>query len=176
MDLQKWYKEKRCIVGDGIVLHPITEADVDDIFANFTKPVTKYMYPAAPKDKSETEAFVYGAVRGWQCGIETVFIIRDKEGGFIGCVGLHGILCGHPEIGIWTSEKVRGHGYGKQAVELAVKFGREMLKPDYFVYPVDHRNGPSRRIPLSMNGKAMREFTYENKSGDTLEMIEYWID
>lgn len=176
MELREWYKEKRCIIGEGIVLYPITEKDTDDIFVNFTEPVTLYMYPAAPKVKTETEAFVHGAIRGWQCGIEAVFIIRDSTGGFIGCVGLHGVQGGHPEIGIWTSEKVRGHGYGKQAVELAVEFGRAHLNPAYFVYPVDHRNQASRRIPLSMNGRAMREFTYENKSGKILEMIEYWID
>lgn len=175
MNIKAWYENKLVINGDGIVLTPICEADIDDVFENFTNVVTTYMYPSTPKQKTETEAYVKHAINGWITENEMTFIIRSPLGEFIGCAGIHDISTGHPELGIWTKHAAHGHGYGKQAITLLVNFGWENLSIDYFVYPVDHRNGASKRIPLALHGQCQKTYAYVNGNGKTLEIEEYWI-
>ena len=157
-------------------MRPIDEADIDDVFQHFTRKVTTYMYPPTPTKREDTAAFIHHAMKAWENAIDATFIIRDEQGQFVGCCGMHNIPSHTPEVGIWLSEDQWGHGYGKQAVELVIAFTAQHLEPEYVLYPVDHRNVASRRIPLSLGGVAKREFTYTNGNGDTLEMIDYWID
>ncbi|MBR4878690.1 MAG: GNAT family N-acetyltransferase [Clostridia bacterium] len=157
-------------------LVPLTLNNISEVFESFTYDVTKYMYPSAPKEIAESEAFVKTTLGKMEKGREIVFAIRNKENDeFYGLVGIHNITSGAPEIGVWTKTAVHGKGYGFEAVSRIIAHTREHIPFEHIIYPVDKRNYPSRRIPILHGGVAMKEYNMVNLNGDTLEIIEYWI-
>ena len=157
-------------------LIPLDEGNIPEVFESFTEDVTTYMFPSAPKHISETEAFVNTTLSKMEKGKEIVFAIRLKENDeFIGLGGIHNIPSGSPEIGIWTKKASHGNGYGFEAVSRLISHIRQALPYDHIIYPVDKRNYPSRRIPIMHGGQLVKEYEVVNLSGNTLEIVEYWI-
>ena len=169
-------KSKTVLESERLRLVPLTTDNVSEVFNSFTPDITTYMFPAAAKDISETEAFVNTTLDKMAKGKEIVYAVRIKETDeFIGLGGIHNIKSGCPEIGIWTKKTSHGNGYGFETVSRLIAYIRECIPFDHILYPVDRRNYPSRRIPMLHGGKAMKEYNITNMSGDTLEIIEYWI-
>ena len=169
-------KAETVLESERLRLVPLSNKNISEVFYSFTPDITTYMFPAAAKDIGETEAFVNTTLDKMAKGREIVYAVRIKETDeFIGLGGIHNIKSGCPEIGIWTKKSSHGNGYGFETVSRLIAHIRECIPFDHILYPVDRRNYPSRRIPMLHGGKAMKEYNITNMSGDTLEIIEYWI-
>ena len=169
-------KPETVLESERLRLVPLSNKNISEVFYSFTPDITTYMFPAAAKDIGETEAFVNTTLDKMAKGREIVYAVRIKETDeFIGLGGIHNIKSGCPEIGIWTKKSSHGNGYGFETVSRLIAHIRECIPFDHILYPVDRRNYPSRRIPMLHGGKAMKEYNITNMSGDTLEIIEYWI-
>lgn len=157
-------------------LQPISMKYRIDIFSEFTEEITRYMHPRSPKDISETEAFIKGAIVDLKAGINLVFAILNKESQeFLGCAGIHGINCKNPELGIWLKKAAHGNKYGLEAITGIKNWADENLEYEYLLYPVDRANIASRKIPEFLGGKIFREYNKVNRSGNILHIVEYRI-
>jgi hypothetical protein len=50
-------------------------------------------------------------------------------------------------------------------------FISQQLYYEYFLYPVDRANTPSRKIPEALGGKVAREYEYKKMSGNILDLL-----
>lgn len=161
---------------DRLSLVPISRDHAQDIFREFTKEITTFMYPK-PADKIEdTYQFIDDAIKKNDGDEQLQMVIFNKETKeFLGCAGLHSINTRTPELGIWVKKSAHGFGYGREAMSGLEKWAQENLDFDYIKYPVDKRNIPSRKIPESLGGVVALEFKQKNMSGDELDEVEYRI-
>ena len=164
------------IIKDNIKLRPITADDKDDIFAEFTKDIVTYMYPPVPKNIDETQDFIESSVAAMEAGFNIQLCITEKDSGeFLGCVGLHRIDLKVPEFGIWLKKSAHGRNIGKKSIKMLYDFACENLSHDYYKYPVDKRNIPSRKIPESLGGEIKEYETHERPVGEPLDIAVYYI-
>ena len=89
-----------------------------------------------------------------QRGEELVCAVLDRNSGrFLGCAGLHELNAPAPELGIWIAVEAQGAGRGSEAVRALMQWGSHRRKKiDFFRYPVDRANLPSRRIAGNLGG------------------------
>lgn len=161
---------------DRLKLKPISMAYKEEIFSEFTEDITKYMSPQSPQHISETEAFIETAILDLEQGNDLRLVILKKDSEeFLGCVGLHGMFGKTPEFGIWLKKTAHGHKYGLEAITGIENWAEQNLDCEYFLYPVDRANIPSRKIPEALGGKAMREYEYKKADGNILNFVEYHI-
>jgi RimJ/RimL family protein N-acetyltransferase len=165
------------IHSERLSLVPTSEAYAHEIFAEFTPEVTAYMFPKPPEVIEETLAFLSAAREELRSGESlNVAVLARDSGEFLGCAGLHHVPSRTPELGIWIKRGAHGHGYGREAVTALAGWALANLDFDYLVYPVDRRNGASRRIPESLGGAVKAEYDKVNESGVTLDILEYRIE
>lgn len=140
--------------------------------------VTKYMNPKAQEHLDECLAFLAFAREAIEAGTDFNYIIIDKKTKeFYGCGGLGRMKERKPELGIWIKEDAHHHGYGKEAVTCIYEYASVHGDYDGFLYPVDHRNISSRKIPESLGGVSDGVIEKSiNGNGDVLELITYHID
>lgn len=157
-------------------LVPLSLDHAEAIFREFTPEVTKYMVPAPGKTVDDARAFVASSLEGLARN-ETLHlaIVHKETGDFLGCLGLHGLKTDHPELGLWTKASAWGNGYGLEAATALVRWARRNLEFDHLVYPVDRRNGPSRRIAEANDGTVTAEYKKTNQGGLERDEVEYWI-
>jgi len=159
-----------------LLLRPITGEDDREIFLNFTPRVTRFMYPASSDDIEVTRRFIAHSLKAMTEGKDLQLVITEKmTGAFVGCAGLHGLEKRTPELGIWIKEASFGLGLGREAIRGLYDWASHHLHPRAFLYPVDKRNGPSRKIPLSLGGRAVSEEICLTPDGRTLELVNYLI-
>lgn len=159
-----------------LILKPITDNDRYDIFKYFDHDVTRYMYPKPAQDISETDAFIKSSVDKYEQGKEIVFVARLKDTDeFIGCMGIHHLDTKTPEFGIWIKKEAHHHGFGFEGIKKIYDDIQSKYDHDYFIYPVDFRNIPSRNIPELMGGIPSKRYQIENSQGFMLDIIEYFI-
>ena len=162
------------IESERLRLLSLTDRYTESIFRHFTPAVTRYMLPKAPTLRSETEAFVASAMRGFERGTDLHLVICQKAGDqFLGVCGLHDR--DKPELGIWLKESAQGRGYGREAIAAMVDWARQHLVFEYLIYPVDRRNTPSLKIPESLGGRVIGERTAMSQSGVQLDELVYAI-
>jgi len=159
-----------------LVLLPISQKYKEEIFREFTKEITTYMYPRPPQDIVETEEFINDSLGEIQTGNHLVLVILKKDSQeFLGCTGIHDIHSKHPELGIWLKKSAQGKGYGLEAITALKRWADENLDYEYLIYDVDKANSPSRRIPEKLGGQITREYDKTNLSGRVLYILEYKI-
>ncbi len=160
-----------------LLLQPISEPYIEEIFHAFTPQVARYMVPKAPGHIAETRAFVSKALQGMARGENLQFVILDKESGeFLGCCGLHGDGCPRtPELGIWLKVAAHGRGYGKEAITALVDWADAHLQYKYLAYPVDRENIASRKIPQALDGQIFEETHCATQDGGFLDVVIYRI-
>jgi len=164
------------IITNRLLLVPISLKYAHDVFISFDKNVTKYMYPKPAVEISETEAWIKSSIEKYEKKEEVVFAALLKDSlELIGCMGIHHIDTDTPELGIWTKMSVHGYGYGIEGMKSIIDYAKENLNFKYLIYPVDRRNLPSRNIPETFGGIVKKAYQKINASGDTLEIIEYWL-
>jgi RimJ/RimL family protein N-acetyltransferase len=165
------------IATERLILRPVTSAFTEVIFAEFTPEITKYMLPPSPQHVSETESFIVETTEKRTRGSDLVLAILDKSSNeFLGCCGLHGRESARePELGIWLKKSAHGRGFGREAVAAVRDWAERHLIVDAFVYPVDRKNIPSRKIAESLGGVIARYEPVKTMSGGELDAVIYKI-
>ena len=165
------------IKGERVRLVTISGAFEEDIFAEFTPTITRYMFPKPAGDIGETRAFIADSLQGMKEGNNVQFVIvRKDDGEFLGCCGLHGRAdVEKPELGIWLKQGAHGHGYRLEAIHTLVNWAREKIKLNGFIYPVDKNNTPSRNIPVSLGGRIIGEQVGRGLAGNVLDQVVYEV-
>jgi len=164
------------IESTNIVLKPTNLDYAEDIFRSFTPELTIYMQPKAAEKIKETIEYINGSMARNAAGGNLGLVILKKESGeFLGNAGLHHTDTKTPELGIWVKKAAHGHGYGKEAMFALKKWADDNLDYEYILYPVDHRNFASRRIPEALGGKVFREYDSIGQSGNQMHTLEYRI-
>lgn len=164
------------IESPNLIIKAISLDYASDIFKEFTPEITVYMFPKSPEKIEETIAFINSSTTENEQGASFQAVIVDKNTGeFIGCGGVHHIDTPHPEFGIWIKKSAHGHGYGKEAVLAMKTWADENLTYEYLLYPVDKANIASCRIPESMGGKIVKEYTKTGLSANILNIVEYRV-
>ena len=165
------------IKGERVRLLSISRAYERDIFEEFTSDIATYMIPKPADSIEETRAFIDASLEGFTRADNLVFVILDKQTGeFLGCCGLHGRSgVRNPEFGIWLKRSAHGRGLGREAIRTLAEWAQERMRLESFVYPVDKRNTPSRKIPESLGGVVFAEGVDEGMAGNVLEEVVYRI-
>ena len=165
------------ITGERIRLLIINSKFERDIFREFTNEVTTYMIPSPAKNIEETRNFIATSRLGIEAGYNLQFVVVSQTTGeFLGNCGLHGEnKVKTPELGIWLKKDAHGKGYGREAVRTLVDWSKKNINLDYFIYPVDRRNTPSRKIPESLGGKIIEESQIKTPIGKILDFVVYKI-
>ena len=164
------------IIDENLKLRPIVLSDKDDIFREFTEEIVTYMYPPVPKDIEETIDFVESSIATMEAGLNIQLCIVDNNTDeFLGCVGLHRIDKDIPEFGIWVKKSAQGRKIGRKSIHMLYNYACKHLNKEYFKYPVDKRNIPSRKIPESLGGEIYSYEVYERPVGDPLDTAVYHI-
>ena len=165
------------ILGPRLVLKPIAAEYATEIFQEFTPEITTYMMPRSPSHISETEQFIAEAFKQREAGTDLGFVILDKQSSeFLGMCGLHGTQDPRqPEFGIWLKKAAHGKGLGREAISVLKAWCERTLAIDAFIYPVDRRNRPSRKIPEALGAKVVSEKKEANMSGGELDELVYLI-
>jgi ribosomal-protein-alanine N-acetyltransferase len=153
-----------------------SEEFAEAIFREFTAEITEYMGPKPPDSLEETLAFIRDSRQKTGAGSQfDAAILLNETGEFLGSGGMHDVDSATPELGIWLKKRAHGNAYGLEAVTAVVGWAFENLDITYLKYPVDRRNGPSRRIPEALGGKVEAEYPWLNDSGRELDLLEYRI-
>ncbi len=164
------------IEGNRLLLKSISLAYKKPIFENFTEEITTYMYPRPPKNTAQAASFIKNSLEGMKNEHELILVILKKDSQeFLGCAGIHRINTKHPEFGIWLKQTAHRKGYGLEAITVMKNWCEDNLDCEYFTYPVDEENYPSRRIPEKLGGEIVRAYKKRNLSGRILNLLEYRI-
>jgi len=157
-------------------LRLVARADIDAIFEQFTPEVTRYMYPASPKHRGETELFVRESMEAASEGYayRAAVHLRDCDR-LIGMVGLEDVQAQVPTYGVWLGAAHHGHGYGREAVLALHDWARAHLHQPFVLYPVDRDNLPSRKIAEALGGHVACERAERSLGGRTLHLFEYHV-
>ncbi|MEJ6950510.1 GNAT family N-acetyltransferase [Natronospora cellulosivora (SeqCode)] len=159
-----------------LILVPISMEYKDNIFKEFSKEITTYMYPAPAKEISETELFIINSIKSLKGGSNLQLVILKKDTlEFLGCAGLHNINTKTPEFGIWLKKSAHGMGYGIEAITELKKWADKNIDYKYILYPVAEKNIASRKIPESLGGKIEKEYDETGLGGNSYHCIEYRI-
>ena len=160
-----------------LILVPVSEVHIKEIYENFNEQIITYMAPAAAKDIGETSEVVHRFIDQREKNTDYVYAITLKSSGeFIGVAGLHNLKNGIPELGIWTKINSHGNHYGREAIGGVIEYARS-LGIKKMLYPVDRRNIPSKKIPLFYGGKIVIDYKkVETPDGRTLEEEIYEIE
>ena len=161
---------------DRLLLKSISLRYKQQIFESFTEDITTYMYPRAAKNILETASFIKNSLEGMKNDSELILVILRKDNReFLGCAGIHHVNSEHPEFGIWLKKAAHGNGYGLETIVAMKSWCETNLDCEYFIYPVDKENYPSRRIPERLGGEVVRNYQKKNLSGRVLNIVEYRI-
>jgi RimJ/RimL family protein N-acetyltransferase len=135
------------------------------------------MYPSAPKGLYDVENFINSSLKGLKENSNLQLIIRKKDNDeFIGCAGLHNTTSEIPELGIWIKKDAFGNKFGREAISAITEWAKSNLKVKFITYPVDKDNIPSKKIPLSLGGKLIKEYEEKTPDGRILNIEEYYIE
>jgi [ribosomal protein S5]-alanine N-acetyltransferase len=159
-----------------LTLVPTSIEFAEDIFKEFTKEITTFMYPKSANKIDETLSFVKLSREKMEKGEQLQVAIVDKvTGKFIGHGGVNKLNTDTPEPGIWIKKEAHGNRYGREAVGALKEWMDKNYKYKYIMYPVDKNNIASRKIAESLGGVVEAEYKKINASGNELDMIEYRI-
>lgn len=159
-----------------LLLVSIAPAHREDIFREFTKEITVYMFPQPTGDIADINAFIEESLAEMKAGSNLQLVALDKQTKeFLGCMGLHHIDTKTPEMGIWLKKSAHGNKYGQEAMAAIKRWADAELEYDYILYPAGIYNIASRKVAESLGGKLIRQFTGKNQLGEPMEEVEYRI-
>lgn len=167
---------KNRIETERLYLRAVSYRDVVLIKREFDFDLTLYMTPAPAKTLREEFRVVRDMRRMRKKGTDYIYAVTRKDTGeFLGLCGFHGLKEAMPSFGIWIKRSAHGHGYGKEAVYGVAAEAKRLGFREVF-YPVDRRNIPSKRIPLSMGGAVRNYEESRSDTGRKLEIEFYAVD
>ncbi len=164
------------ITTDRLILRPVSMAERDSIFREFTPEITRFMMPLSAERIEDTEKFINDSKQKMANGEEVTCAVFEKSSGeFLGTGGIHRINTSTPELGIWIKKSAHGNRYGREAVAGFKKWADENLVYEYIIYPVFKENIPSRKIAESLGGKLAGESEKKTGAGVNMTSLEYRI-
>lgn len=168
--------DKDRIETERLLLRAVSYRDVFLIKREFNFDLTLYMTPAPARTIWEEFLVIRGMRTMRKKGTDYIYAVTRRDTGeFLGLCGFHGLKESMPSFGIWIKRSAHGHGYGKEAVYgVAAEAKRQGFRE--VLYPVDRRNAPSRRIPLSMGGVVRNYEESQSDTGRKLEIEFYVVD
>lgn len=159
-----------------LLLKPISMEYKLDIFREFTKEVTTYLYAESDTKIQYTEIFIHQSLLNMQKGEELIIVILNKDSQeFLGCSGIHKIQTQYPQMGIWLKKSAHKQGYATETIAALKLWADENLDYKYLKYPVDKANTPSRSVIEKIGGRIATEYDYITMSGKVLNILEYRI-
>lgn len=160
-----------------LTIIPVNIKYAEEIFHELTPKVATYLSFNPTGKIEDIYEFITKSQHNMKRDEEMpVVIINAATKEFIGCAGIHKILSGKPELGIWLKESVHRQGYGKEAIQGLISWAKDNLKFEFLTYPVARANMPSRRLIESLGGVAVEEKTVTSPSGKILDEVIYRID
>lgn len=165
------------ICTERLSLRPLEEVVARDVFENFDLSVTRYMVPRPAEQIEGIFAFIERCNQTKDAGSELILSIHRREDGeFVGGCGLHLTATPTtPELGIWIKTAAHGNGFGKEAILGLMDWAENNLEVEYFLYPVDRQNVPSRRIPESLGAQIIAEKMLQTMGNDELDALVFAI-
>jgi [ribosomal protein S5]-alanine N-acetyltransferase len=160
---------------DRLLLKPIALDYQQEIFAEFTADITRYMYPKPAETPQETARYIKDAIQRRDRGTDLTLVILTRQQEFLGICGAHRLHTPTPELGIWTKKAAHGHGYGREAIYCLKQWLDAQLDYEYLIYTVDQQNRASRKIPESLKATPSEVFEKLSMSGTILHLMEYRI-
>ena len=147
-----------------------------DIFREFTREVTTYLYAEPAQKIQDTENFINQSLLKMEKGEELLMMILKKDSQeFLGCSGIHEIKSKYPRYGIWLKKSAYKQGYATETTQALKLWAEENLDYEYLRYGLDKANTPSRRVAEKLGGKIGKEFDIITVSGKVLNIVEYRI-
>ncbi len=165
------------IIGERVLLRPISDDYCDDIFREFTREITQFMFPASPTDISQVKSFIEISEVGMKNKTDLVLVITDiNNNEFLGVCGLHGRKTpDEPELGVWLKKSAHSQQFGREAIVHLDNWAKNNIVFNFLIYPVDKDNTPSRKIAEFLGGQVFREDTRTSMSGIVLNEVVYKI-
>ena len=156
-------------------LRPLQLNDADKVVANFTKEITRYMCPSAPKSQQDIHNFIIQSRSQMSSQNELMMAImkNDKTNEFLGIASIHNTNSDSPELGIWLKQKAHGYKYGVEAIKLLKEWAEINLNYKYLKYPVDKRNIASKKIAERLGGIVKDQYLKTSEDGTILDELEY---
>ncbi len=141
-----------------LLLIPVNESHIKDIFKSFNEKIIKYMFPPVAKNIEETTNVVKSFIKQREEGTDYTYAITLKENNeFLGLVGLHNLKNSIPTLGIWTKYEAHGNHYGREAIGTVIKYAKR-LNYKKLIYNVDRRNNASKKIAIYYGGKVIVDY------------------
>jgi [ribosomal protein S5]-alanine N-acetyltransferase len=142
-----------------------------------TAEIVEYMIPKSPDHIGETREFIEQSIADREQSTEFIFVIMHKNTHeFLGVCALQGSLNpARPDLGLWLKKSAHGNRYGREAIRNLKEWAELNLRVDEFVYPVDRRNIPSRKIAEALGGGGVEEKRTPTMRGAELDTLVYVI-
>lgn len=163
------------IESERLTLKPISLEYADDIFREFTSGIAVFMFPQPNDDVGQVIHWIKTDLLRLKVGSNLQMVALNKNGEFLGCVGLHNLKTRTPELGIWLKKSAHGQKYGVEAIGLLVDWANNNLDFDHLVYPVVKENMASRNVAEKNGGVFVEERKDKNARGEELDEVVYHI-
>jgi RimJ/RimL family protein N-acetyltransferase len=159
-----------------LTLQSFVLRDAPLIFPFATAEIAKFM---SWEPAHSLAAFVEIA-REWlplmESGTDLSLVLRQFDtGDFAGVVGLHGLDCPEPEIGIWIRGDSHRRGYGSEAIAATMAWASAQFGIMAVRYPVVVDNRPSRQLAEHLGGTLVGTRELKKASGVILPEVVYRI-
>ncbi|MFJ2881578.1 GNAT family N-acetyltransferase [Streptomyces sp. NPDC086796] len=153
------------LTSDRLLLRPFTGGDADAVHAACQDPdIQRWTVVPSPYGRADAELFA-GRLSpdGWHDDSMYNFaVVLRGSGALTGALGINRRdLPGTYEVGFWTAEEHRGHGYTTEAVLSAARWTFTALGGDRLEWRAEVGNVPSRAVAL----KAGFRMEGEHRSG-----------
>ncbi|MTJ08887.1 GNAT family N-acetyltransferase [Anabaena sp. UHCC 0204] len=159
-----------------LLLKPISMAYKTEIFREFTREVSTYLYSEPAEKIQYTEKFINQSLLKIEKGEELIIVILKKDSQeFLGCTGIHQIHSKYPQFGIWLKKSAHKSGYATETITALKSWADQNLNYEYIQYSVDEANTPSRRVAEKLGGKIARKYDHITLSAKVLNIVEYRI-
>lgn len=131
-----------------LILVPINLIYSQIIFTEFDAEITKYMVPIPAKNIDAMIDYINEAIQKNINQTWAYLVILDRiSKEFLWYIWLHAAQTDIPELGIWIKKSAHWKKYWLESTQWLVKRAHKNLIFDYIIYPVDHRNISSCKIP-----------------------------
>jgi ribosomal-protein-alanine N-acetyltransferase len=136
-----------------LVLRPLTDSDLEDIWAHASQPeLSKYMSWSAHRDREQTRVWLASQIEARHHGTDIAWAI-EHGGRAAGCIGFHDIQrefrawrVDRAELGYWLATPLWGQGLMTEAATAATRWGFETLGLHKITIGCIEENEASRRV------------------------------
>jgi len=166
------------IQNDLVVLNRYRESDVSEMFravVDSHREISHWMsWAHSGYSLEEALEWVRKQIALWEEGEAYEFVLRDKQGHFLGGCGLNQRqpIAGFMNLGYWIRSDRTGNGYASSAARLLAESGFRHLSLPRIEIVVDVDNHASRRVAekagATREGILRNRLTVHGKTRDTI--------